>query len=131
MERRGYKYVTMTHGTQYWWNAGSKNCVGIRVVDGHYKSVASAGAEHCRQHAGGASPSHQAKVDYSDLYSGSDTRAERELEKRGFNVVDGSQSSSGFSNLWLFNARTGQCVQLETSGGKVMTINEVTHPKCR
>ena len=39
--------------------------------------------------------------------------------------------SSGFSNLWMFNRQTGQCVQLETAEGKVMTINEVTHPKCR
>jgi hypothetical protein len=131
MESRGYEYVTMTHGTQYWWNAGSKSCVGIKVAQGRYKSVSSAGAERCGQHAGGASPSHQAKVDYSDLYNGSDMHAERELEKRGFVAVDGSQSSSGFSNLWLFNRKTGQCVQLETAEGKVMTINEVTHPKCR
>jgi hypothetical protein len=131
MESRGYAYVTMTHGTQYWWNAGSKSCVGIKVAQGRYKSVSSAGAERCGQHAGGASPSHQAKVDYSDLYNGSDMHAERELEKRGFVAVDGSQSSSGFSNLWLFNRKTGQCVQLETAEGKVMTINEVTHPKCR
>jgi hypothetical protein len=131
MESRGYKYVTMAHGTQYWWNAGSRSCVGIRVADGRYESVASAGAEHCGQHAGGAGASQQAQVDYSDLYNGSDMHAQRELEKRGFVAVDGSQSASGFSNLWLFNARTGQCVQLETSGGKVMTINEVTHPKCR
>ena len=43
----------------------------------------------------------------------------------------GARGSSGFSNLWLFNRRTGQCVQLETAEGKVMTINEVKHPKCR
>ncbi len=57
--------------------------------------------------------------------------AQRELENRGFVAVDGSQSASGFSNLWMFNRQTGQCVQLETAEGKVMTINEVTHPKCR
>lgn len=131
MESRGYEYVTMTHGTQYWWNAGSKTCVGIKIAEGRYQSVASAGAEHCGQHAGSASHAHQARVDYSDLYNGSDMHAERELEKRGFVAVDGSQSSSGFSNLWLFNRKTGQCVQLETAEGKVMTINEVTHPKCR
>ena len=131
MESRGYEYVTMTHGTQYWWNAGSKTCVGIKVAQGRYKSVASAGAERCGRHAGGASHAHQAKVDFSDLYNGSDMRAERQMEKRGFVAVDGSQSSSGFSNLWLFNRRTGQCVQLETAEGKVMTINEVKHPKCR
>jgi hypothetical protein len=131
MESRGYEYVTMTHGTQYWWNAGSKTCVGIRVAQGRYKSIASAGAERCGKHAGGGSHAHQAKVDFSDLYNGSDMRAQRQLEKRGFVAVDGSQSSSGFSNLWLFNRRTGQCVQIETAEGKVMTINEVKHPKCR
>jgi len=131
MESRGYAYVTMTHGTQYWWNAASKTCVGIRVADGRYKSVSSAGAERCGQHGGGGSHAHQAKVDFSDLYNGSDMRAQSELEKRGFVAVDGSQSASGFSNLWMFNSKTGQCVQLETAEGKVMTINEVKHPKCR
>jgi hypothetical protein len=57
--------------------------------------------------------------------------AERGLEARGFVVVDGSQSPSGFSNRQMYNRQTGQCVQLETAEGKVMTINAVTHPKCR
>jgi hypothetical protein len=73
----------------------------------------------------------QHKVDFDDLRTGSDMDAQRELENRGFVAVDGSQSASGFSNLWMFNRQTGQCVQLETAEGKVMTINEVTHPKCR
>jgi hypothetical protein len=74
---------------------------------------------------------HQPKVDFDDLRIGSDMHAERELENRGFVAVHGSQSASGFSNLWMFNRKTGQCVQLETAEGKVMTLNEVTHPKCR
>lgn len=73
----------------------------------------------------------QPKVDFDDLRVGGDMRAERELENRGFVAVDGSESDRGFSNLWMFNRRTGQCVQLETADGKVMTLNEVTHPKCR
>lgn len=131
MESRGYEYVTTSHGTQYWWNANSNSCIGIKVAQGRYKSVASAGAERCGKHAGGSSHAHQAKVDFDDLRIGSDMHAERELEKRGFVTVDGSQSASGFSNLWMFNRKTGQCVQLETAEGKVMTINEVKHPKCR
>jgi hypothetical protein len=73
----------------------------------------------------------QAPVSFDDLRVGSDMAAERGLESRGFVAVDGSQSDSGFSNLWMYNRQTGQCVQLETAGGKVMTLNEVTHPKCR
>jgi hypothetical protein len=80
---------------------------------------------------GTGQPQPQPKVDFDDLRVGDAMRAERELENRGFVAVDGSQSASGFSNLWMFNRRTGQCVQLETSGDKVMTLNEVTHPKCR
>jgi hypothetical protein len=72
----------------------------------------------------------QAPVNYDDLRVGSDMAAERGLESRGFVTVDGGESN-GFSNLWMYNRNTGQCVQLETAGGKVMTINEVTHPKCR
>jgi hypothetical protein len=72
----------------------------------------------------------QAPVNYDDLRIGSDMAAERGLESRGFVTVDGGESN-GFSNLWMYNRNTGQCVQLETAGGKVMTINEVTHPKCR
>ena len=47
--RRGYEYVTMTHGTQYWWNADRKACVGIKVAEGRYKSVSTADASHCHQ----------------------------------------------------------------------------------
>ena len=79
------------------------------------------------QASGGREP----KVDFDDLRSGSDMAAQRELENRGVVAVDGSQSASGFSNLWMFNSKTGQCVQLETAEGKVMTINQVTHPQCR
>jgi hypothetical protein len=69
-------------------------------------------------------------VNYDDLRVGSDMAAERGLESRGFVAVDGGESN-GFSNLWMYNRNSGQCVQLETADGKVMTINEVTHPKCR
>lgn len=72
----------------------------------------------------------QAPVNYDDLRIGSDMAAERGLENRGFVAVDGGESN-GFSNLWMYNRQTGQCVQLETAGGKVMTLNEVSHPKCR
>ena len=72
----------------------------------------------------------QGPVNYDDLRVGSDMAAERGLESRGFVTVDGGESN-GFSNLWMYNRNTGQCVQLETADGKVMTLNEVTHPKCR
>ena len=72
----------------------------------------------------------QAPVNYDDLRIGSEMAAERGLESRGFVTVDGGESN-GFSNLWMYNRNTGQCVQLETADGKVMTLNEVTHPKCR
>ena len=80
--------------------------------------------------AGESTSRHQSKVNYDDLRSGSDMDAERGLENRGFVTVDGSESN-GFSSLWMYNRQTGQCVQLETADGKVMTINEVTHPQCR
>jgi hypothetical protein len=73
----------------------------------------------------------QAPVNYDDLGIGSDMDAQRGLESRGFVAVDGSQSESGFSHLIMCNRQTGQCVDLETSGGKVMTLNDVMNPKCR
>jgi len=48
---RGYTYVTMTHGVQYWWNAERKACVGIKVAQGRYKSVSGAQASQCHQSA--------------------------------------------------------------------------------
>jgi hypothetical protein len=131
--QRGYSYVTMCHGTQYWWNAERKACIGIKVAQGHYKSVSSASASHCHQSAeaaAGSSSPHQGKVDVEDLKVGSEMGAERELEKRGFQIVDGGQSGM-FSNLWFYHPKTGQCLQLETADGKVMTLNEVSNPKCR
>lgn len=46
---RGYTYVTMTKGVQYWWNAERKACVGIKVAEGRYKSVSAAQASKCQQ----------------------------------------------------------------------------------
>ncbi len=48
---RGYTYVTMTKGVQYWWNAERKACVGIKVAQGRYKSVSAAQASQCHQSA--------------------------------------------------------------------------------
>jgi hypothetical protein len=42
--RCGYSYVTMTHGTQYLWNAERSACVVIKVAGGRYKSVNAASA---------------------------------------------------------------------------------------
>jgi hypothetical protein len=47
--QRGYSYVTMNRGVQYWWNAGSSACIGIKVAQGRYKSVSAASAEKCKQ----------------------------------------------------------------------------------
>jgi len=58
---RGSTYLTMTHGTQYWWNAERKAYIGIRVAEGHYKSVSAAQASQCHQSAKAqSSQSHQA-----------------------------------------------------------------------
>jgi hypothetical protein len=87
------------------------------------------------QPAPAAAGSHGSKakipVNFDDLRTASAMAAERGLESRGFVAVDGSQSDSGFSHLIMYNRQTGQCVDLETAEDKVMTINEVTHPKCR
>ncbi len=48
---RGYTYVTMTKGVQYWWNAERKACVGIKVAEGRYKSITAAQASQCHQSA--------------------------------------------------------------------------------
>jgi hypothetical protein len=93
--------------------------------------VAAAALTACVEESGTRSGAGmQAQVNYDDLRVSSEMAAERGLESRGFVAVDGGESN-GFSNLWMYNRNTGQCVQLETAGGKVMTINEVTHPKCR
>jgi len=61
--QRGYSYVTMSHGTQYWWNAERKSCIGIKVAQGRYKSVSAASASRCHQIAkatsGGSSSHHE------------------------------------------------------------------------
>jgi hypothetical protein len=57
MQSRGYAYVTMSHGTQYWWNAGRGACVGIKVANGRYQSVEAASASRCGQKAAPAGAS--------------------------------------------------------------------------
>lgn len=49
LESRGFSNVTMTHGVQYWWNAESKTCVGIKVAQGKYKSIDTVSPAQCQQ----------------------------------------------------------------------------------
>lgn len=58
--RRGYSYVTMSHGVQYWWNADRGSCVGVKVAEGRYKTVSTATPSQCHQKAPHSSSSHQA-----------------------------------------------------------------------
>jgi hypothetical protein len=85
----------------------------------------------CRAAEDGQKAKAHAMVNYDDLRVGGAMDAQRGLEGRGFVSVDGSQSNLGFSHLIMYNRKTGQCVDLETKGDKVMTINDVTNPKCR
>ncbi len=57
LEQRGYANVTMTRGVQYWWNDSSQSCIGIKVAQGRYKSIAAASAAQCKQSTAAASKS--------------------------------------------------------------------------
>lgn len=70
MQSRGYTYVTMSQGTQYWWNAGRGSCVGIKVAGGRYKSVDSASASRCGQKAAPAGTSRPSSTAESACMSG-------------------------------------------------------------
>jgi len=71
-----------------------------------------------------------APVNVSDLANGAEEGyARQQLSVRGFSSgrrADGGQ----FDNSWWLNSGTNQCFQLETAGGKVMTLNPVTSGGC-
>jgi len=75
-------------------------------------------------------PTHSgAPVDVSDLNNGAENYAKQQLSARGFNQV-GEKLGAQFNNTWWLNANTNQCFQLETAGGKVMTLNPTSPTYC-
>jgi hypothetical protein len=126
MQSRGYAYVTMTQGTQYWWNAGRGSCVGIRVANGRYQSVDAVSASRCGQQAAAAGQ----KAEIKDLIGGDAVKAFDIMTSRGFTSVDTYNSSDDYLVTWWYNASTGQCVNTQSKNGRVTSAAEDGHPKC-
>jgi hypothetical protein len=126
MQSRGYAYVTMTQGTQYWWNAASRSCVSIRISNGRYQSVNAASASRCGQQATSASP----RAEIRDLIGGDAIKAFDIMTSRGFTGVDTSTTSDDYIVSWWYNASTGQCVNTQSKNGRVTSAVEDRHPKC-
>jgi hypothetical protein len=126
MQSRGYAYVTMTQGTQYWWNAASRSCVGIRVANGRYRSVDAASASRCGQQAASAGP----RAEVRDLIGGDAIKAFDIMTSRGFTSVETYTTSDDYIVTWWYNASTGQCVNTQSRGGRVTSAVEDRYPKC-
>ena len=126
MQSRGYTNVTMSRGTQYWWNAARGSCVGIRVANGRYQSVDAVSASRCGQQ--GASAGQKAEV--TDLIGGDAIKAFDTMTARGFKSVDTYTTSDDYVVTWWYNASTGQCANTQSKNGRVSSAAEDRHPKC-
>jgi hypothetical protein len=126
MQSRGYTNVTMSRGTQYWWNAGRGSCVGIRVANGRYASVDSASASRCGQQAAAAGQ----RAEVKDLIGGDAIKAFDIMTSRGFTSVDTYTTSDDFIVSWWYNASTGQCVVTQSKNSRVTSAAEDRNPKC-
>lgn len=126
MQSRGYTYVTMNQGTQYWWNAGRGSCVGIKVAGGRYASVDSASASRCGQQAAAGGQ----KAEIKDLIGGDAVKAFDIMTSRGFTSVDTYNTSDDYVVTWWYNASTGQCVNTQSKNSKVTSATEDRNPKC-
>ncbi len=126
MQNRGYTNVTMSRGTQYWWNAGRGSCVGIRVANGRYASVDSVSASRCGQQAAAGGQ----KAEVKDLIGGDAIKAFDTMTSRGFTSVDTYTTSDDFIVTWWYNASTGQCVNTQSKNSRVTSAAEDRNPKC-
>ena len=127
--QRGYSNVTMSHGVQYWWNASTKACIGIKVSQGRYKSVSAASASKCNQSA-------KAKGSGSEVSSNAKTACMEAVNRNyGGKVRDLVVTSSEFSqansqvNLKAMGVRGGSSNEtwkcLVSNDGKVQDLNVV------
>jgi len=126
MQSRGYTNVTMSRGTQYWWNAGRGSCVGIRVANGRYQSVDTVSASRCGQQ--GASAGQKAQV--NDLIGGDPIKAFDTMTSRGFTSVDTYTTPDDYLVTWWYNASTGQCANTQSKNNRVTSATEDRSPKC-
>jgi hypothetical protein len=126
MQSRGYAYVTMRQGTQYWWNAARGSCVGVRVANGRYQSVDSSSASRCGQQAAASGQ----KAEVKDLIGGDAIKAFDIMTSRGFTSVDTYTASNDDLVTWWYNASTGQCVNTQSKNGRVTAAAEDRNPKC-
>lgn len=72
-----------------------------------------------------SSNSSSASVDVSDLYNSDSSHAIQQSRKRGFNQVGARLGKS-----WWLYSNTIQCIQLEITNGKVMTISPKSSQDC-
>jgi hypothetical protein len=126
MQSRGYAFVTMTQGTQYWWNAERGACVGIRVANGRYQRVDAASPSRCGQQAAAAGR----KADINDLVGRDAIKAFDIMTARGFTSVDTYTTSDDYLVTWWYNRSTGQCVNTQSKNGSVTSAVEDRNPKC-
>lgn len=126
MQNRGYTNVTMSRGTQYWWNAGRGSCVGIRVANGRYASVDAVSASRCGQQAAAAGQ----KAEVKDLIGGDAVKAFDIMTSRGFTSVDTYTTPDDYIVTWWYNASTGQCVNTQSKNSRVTSAAEDRNPKC-
>lgn len=126
MQSRGYTNVTMSRGTQYWWNAARGSCVGIRVANGRYQSVDAVSASRCGQQ--GASAGQKARV--NDLIGGDPVKAFDIMTSRGFTGVDTYTTPDDYLVTWWYNASTGQCANTQSKNNRVTSATEDRSPKC-
>jgi hypothetical protein len=126
MQSRGYAYVTMRQGTQYWWNAARGSCVGIRVANGRYQSVDAVSASRCGQQAAASGQ----KAEVQDLVGGDPVKAFDIMTSRGFTSVDTYTTSDDYLVTWWYNASTGQCANTQSKNNRVTSATEDRSPKC-
>lgn len=99
--------------------------------DGYSRGVAQRGyeIEHREGHAewaGGYSPS----VNVNDLVTQRAAGADVELQRRGFRTVNAYQAGTNSYTIRT-NDRTGQCVQVAVSEGRVRYISAIRKSACR
>lgn len=63
--------------------------------------------------------------------NGSNARsAQDQLEQAGFNVISSHNSSSGYVNSYWWNSRDKNCIVVEVTDGRVMTVNDAQRSDC-
>jgi hypothetical protein len=129
LKRLGYNWVEGSDRGPgrhaLWYNPNNRHCVRVHVEGDRYQSITATEPRECtnpQASGGGATPPGLAKLIGT-------TAEENDLQRLGYNWVQGSDKGPGRHALW-YNANNRQCVRVHVEGDRYQSITEANSNEC-